>query len=171
MEQMKYQVYFLFYEKNLSSTVLVVITSSSSKICQCDKLWKNYLLVLSRKFLVLHQGTMTHHTFWQWSRKCCVTVRNCFYCLTVEEISSFLCPWGLCKLWNSGRYHFTPHYWIIHSVFKEYFIHFILSWPFRLNSFGTGTGLQKEGSRSANYRFPYKGVTTAYFLENLENNR
>lgn len=38
MEQMKYQVYFLFYKTSLSSTVLVVITSSSSKICQCDKL-------------------------------------------------------------------------------------------------------------------------------------
>lgn len=68
MEQMKYQVYFLFYKTSLSSTVLVVITSSSSKICQCDKLWKHYLLILSRKFLLLHQGAMTHQKFWEWSR-------------------------------------------------------------------------------------------------------
>lgn len=83
-------VHFLFYKKNLASAALVVITSSSCKICLCNILWKIYLLVLFRKFFPLHQASMVHQPFWESSMLPVLHFgeRNYFYSITAEETSS-----------------------------------------------------------------------------------
>lgn len=105
-------VHFLFYKKSLASAALVVITSSSCKMCHCNILWKIYLLVPFRKFFPVHQASMVHQPFWEWGMlpALCHDERNYFYSVTAEE--TILSGDRLCSLPSP-----TLSYWRVQKPF------------------------------------------------------
>lgn len=75
-------IHFLCYRKSLAPAALVVIISSSWKLCRSNTLWKIYLLVLVRKISPLYQA-------WEWDLLplLCYNDRKSFYSTTAEETS------------------------------------------------------------------------------------
>lgn len=75
-------VHFLFYRKSLATAALLVITSSSWKLCWSNTQWKISLLVLLRKISPLYQ-------VWEWDLLpvLCYNERNSFYSTAAEETS------------------------------------------------------------------------------------